>query len=59
MLSNSHKLVHLGIDYMVRRRTLSDANERRKSEVFGEIYLSVYARHCESLSDSRLKKLDV
>jgi hypothetical protein len=31
MLSNAHKLSHLGVNYMVRRSTLSDANERRKS----------------------------
>jgi hypothetical protein len=59
MLSNAHKPVHLGMGYMVRRSTLSDANERRKSAVFGEIYMSVYAEHCESLSDSRLSKPDI
>jgi hypothetical protein len=59
MLSNAHKLAHLGIRDMVRRSTLSDANGRRKSAVFGDIYMSVYARHCASLSDSRLSKLDV
>ncbi|GHU60112.1 IS4 family transposase [Bacteroidia bacterium] len=59
MLSNAHKLSHLGMDYMVRRSTLSDANERRKSAVFGDIYMAVYRLHSESLSDSRLKKLDI
>jgi hypothetical protein len=44
---------------MVRRSTLSDANGRRKSAVFGEIYMSNYAKHCESLSDSRLSKPDI
>ncbi|MDR0728755.1 MAG: transposase, partial [Prevotellaceae bacterium] len=44
---------------MVRRSTLSDANKRRKSAVFGDIYMEVYRRHSESLSDSRLKKLDI
>jgi hypothetical protein len=53
MLSNDHKLVYLGMNYMIRRSTLSDANERRKSAVFGDIYMSVYAKHCKSLSDSR------
>jgi hypothetical protein len=35
MLSNAHKLSHLGMNCMVRRSTLSDASERRKSAVFG------------------------
>jgi FOG: Transposase and inactivated derivatives len=59
MLSNAHKLSHLGMDYMVRRSTLSDANERRKSEIFGDIYMEVYRKHSGSLSDSRLKGIDV
>ena len=37
MLSNAHKLVHLGLDYMICRSTLSDASQRRSSAVFGEI----------------------
>ncbi|MDR1459650.1 MAG: DUF4372 domain-containing protein, partial [Bacteroidales bacterium] len=57
MLNNAHKLVYMGIDYMIRRSTLSDANDRRKSAVFGDIYMSVYAKHCESLPDSRKKQL--
>ena len=59
MLSNAHKLAHLGMTYMVRRSTLSDANERRKSEIFGDIYMAVYRKHSASLSDSRLKDVDV
>jgi hypothetical protein len=59
MLSNAHKLSHLGMDYMIRRRTLSDANERRKSAIFGDIYMEVYRKHSGSLSDSRLKEIDI
>jgi transposase len=59
MLSNAHKLAHLGMNYMVRRSTLSDSNERRKSAVFGDIYMAVYRLHGESLADTRLKKLDM
>jgi hypothetical protein len=59
MLSNAHKLVHLGMDYMVCRSTLSDANERRKNVVFGDLYMGVYRLHREILSDSRLSKLDI
>jgi hypothetical protein len=59
MLSNAHKPVHLGMCHMVRRSTLSDTNERRKSAVLGDTYMSVYAIHFESLSDSRLSKPDI
>jgi hypothetical protein len=59
MLSNAHKPVHLGVGSMVRRSTLSDANKRHNSAVFGAIYMDVYSKYCEILSDSRLKKLDI
>jgi hypothetical protein len=59
MLSNAHKLSHLGIDYMIRRSTLSDANQRRNSVVFGDIYMDTYHSHIEILSDSELSKYDI
>ena len=59
MLSNAHKLAHLGLNYMVCRSTLSDANKRRSSAVFGDIYLSVYAQNAKFLSDSRLSPKDL
>jgi len=59
MLSNANKFVHLGLIYMVCRSTLSDANKRRSSAVFGEIYQSVYSEHCKTLSDSRLSQHDI
>ena len=55
-LANAHKLGHLGLDYVIRRSTFSDANKRRPSELFGKIYFDVYRKHSESLSDSRLSK---
>jgi len=58
-LANAHKLGHLGLDYIIRRSTLSDANKRRSSEVFGHIYLDVYGKYSKSLSDSRLSKQDL
>lgn len=58
-LANAHKLGHLGLDYVIRRSTFSDANKRRPSEVFGQIYFDVYRKHSESLSDSRLSKQDL
>lgn len=59
LLSNAHKLQHLGIDYIVRRSTLSDSNKRRSSSIFEQIYLSVYREYSESLSDSRLSKQEL
>jgi hypothetical protein len=58
-LSNADRLSHLGMDYMIRRSTLSDANKRRSSAVFGDIYTAVYREHRQILSDSRLSKLDI
>ena len=43
MLANSGKINHLGLDYMVKRSTLSDANKRRSSKVFEEIYMPDHA----------------
>jgi len=59
LLANAHKLGHLGLNYVVRRSTFSDANKRRPSEVFGEIYMDVYQKYASSLSDSRLSKQDL
>lgn len=59
LLANAHKLSHLGLSYLVRRSTFSDANKRRSSKVFGDIYLSVYRKHASSLSDSRLSDADM
>jgi hypothetical protein len=55
LLSNAHKLSHLGLSYLVSRSALSDANARRKSAVFEDIYMDVYRRHHSSLADSKLK----
>lgn len=59
LLANAHKLSHLGLSYLVRRSTFSDANKRRSSKVFGDIYLSVYRKHASSLTDSRLSDADM
>ena len=56
MLSESHKLHHLGIDYMVKRSTLSEANNRRKDEFFEQIYFSLYQKYKKDLADSRTNK---
>ena len=59
LLSNAHKLSHLGLNYIVARSTLSEANFRRESQVFGDIYMDVYRRHGSTLADSRLHKSDM
>jgi hypothetical protein len=59
LLANAHKLSHLGLSYLVRRSTFSEANQRRSSKVFGDIYMSVYRRHCSNLADSRLNDADL
>jgi hypothetical protein len=59
LLANAHKLSHLGLSYLERRSTFSEANQRRSSKVFGDIYLSVYHKHVSDLADSRLSDADM
>lgn len=59
LLANAHKLIHLGINHLVKRSTLSEANQRRSSDVFGEIYMSVYRKHAPFLADSCLSDADL
>ena len=59
MLANSGKINHLGLDYMIKRSTLSDSNKRRPSKVFEEIYMQIYNDNKQFLSDSRLSKIDL
>ena len=55
LLANAHKLSHLGLNYLVKRSTLSEANKRRDSKVFEDIYMTVYKKHSSSLTDSQLQ----
>ena len=50
--ANATRMNHLGIDHMICRSTLSDANKRRKSSFFGSIYRMLYSRYAPFLSDS-------
>lgn len=45
MLASEQRLGHIGIRYHPRRSTISDANNRRKADVFGEIYYNLYNRY--------------
>ena len=59
LLGEAHKMAHLGLNYIVKRSTFSEANKRRSSEVFGEIYMSVYRKHAPVLADSYLTRTDM
>ena len=53
MKVESCKLSHLGIDYVVRRSTLSEANARRPQEFFAGVYSSLLEHYAPFLADSR------
>jgi len=59
VLANSNKINHLGLNSMPKRSTLSDANKRRSSKVFEDIYMKLYQDNRHSLSDSQDSKLDL
>jgi len=50
------KLSHLGLKHSPRRSTFSDANALRTSDVFEDIYKTLYKRYGATLADSRLIK---
>lgn len=54
--ANVTRLNHLGIAYLVRRSTLSDANKKRTSQFFGDVYKALYERYSSFLSDSKSSK---
>ena len=56
MQAEAHKLHHLGIDYMVRRSTLAEANKRRPQEFFANVYSHLLSKYGQFLADSRPKK---
>ena len=56
MQASASRLRHLGILSTPRRSTLSDANERRSSVLFEQLYHRVYNHYYSSLPDSPLSK---
>lgn len=52
-LSAASRMNHFGMDYMVRRSTLSDANARRSPEFFQAVCQALYARYSPILADGR------
>lgn len=51
-----HKLAHLGIKQSPARSTLCDANKKRSSEIFGDIYRLLYQNYRHLLPDNRTVK---
>lgn len=54
LLACQHKLIHLGISSVPRRSTLSDSNRKRPSQVFADLYMSLFKQYRHILPDSRL-----
>lgn len=52
LLACEGRISHLNLKHFPKRSTLSDANKKRSSEVFGAIYSKLYKRYAPFLSDS-------
>lgn len=59
MLACEGRISHLNIKNFPKRSTLSDANSKRTSEVFGAIYGTLHKRYASFLSDSSSLKWPV
>ena len=55
MLACEGRINHLGIKYFPRRSTISDANRKRSSKIFQEIYFGLYHKYRRIITDSKLK----
>jgi len=55
MLGLSGKTKHFQLDHIPKKSTLGDANQRRKSDVFGIIYNELLRKYGHHISDSRIK----
>lgn len=55
MLACEGRINHLGIKSFPKRSTLSDANRKRSSEVFGQIYFEHLEQYRSYISDSKIK----
>lgn len=54
--AEAHKLQHWGLDYMVRRSTLAEANIRCPEAFFAKIYAALLEKYAQFLADSRPPK---
>ena len=55
MLACEGKINHLGLKFFPKRSTISDANKKRNSKVFADIYYRLYERYKSFLSDNSSK----
>ena len=56
MKAEANKLSHLGIDSLVRRSTLAEANIRRPQEFFASVYAYLLEKYTKFLADSNKLK---
>lgn len=54
--ANSYRLNHMGLLHTPRRSTLADANKRRSTAFFEDLYHALYRLHYGTLPDSRKRK---
>lgn len=59
LLANAHKLSHLGLRYLVRWSSLSEANAWRTGHLFEDIYISKYHKNTRFLADIHLGDADM
>lgn len=59
MLLCEGKLNHIGLEKVIPKSTLADANRDRSSEVFERMYYSLVATYSSVLSDSRIIGLSI
>ena len=52
MKAEAHKIAHLGVEYLVRRSALAEANIRRLQEFFASVYACVLEKYAKFLADS-------
>lgn len=57
MLGLSGKTKHFKLEHIPYRSTLSDANKRRSSDFFADIYRGLLKKYQHLISDSRIKKV--
>lgn len=59
LLACEGRINHIGLKHFPKRSTLSDANKKRQSEVFADIYYKLHDKYKKYLSDSSPRILSV
>ena len=57
MLGLAGKTKHFQLNYITKKSTLGDANQRRDAEVFGKVYQKLLVKYSHVFSDSRIKEV--